>query len=127
MIGLFLGTSSYGICSLESLAKLTHKFEAHYLTSLLGGSFEEIPQTYYDRSPLHFASNIKAALLVQQGSIDRVVPPNQAELIVDAIRKQKGVVEYQLFEGEGHGFRASQNIKAQFEKELEFYQKVLDL
>lgn len=88
---------------------------------------EEIPQVYHDRSPINFAHNIKAALLVQQGSIDRVVPPNQAELIVEAVKKQGGIVEYQLFEGEGHGFRKAENIKAQFEKELEFYKAVLGL
>ena len=55
------------------------------------------------------------------------MPPNQAELIVDAIKKESGIVEYQLFAGEGHGFRQAENIKAQFEKELDFYQRVLNL
>ena len=81
------GRSAYGICSLESLAKLTHKFEAHYIVSLLGGSIEKIPQVYHDRSPIFFADDISAPLLIQQGSIDKVVPPNQAELIVKSIKR----------------------------------------
>jgi dipeptidyl aminopeptidase/acylaminoacyl peptidase len=105
------GRSAYGICSLESLAQLTHKFEAHYLEGLLGGSIDKIPNVYRERSPIYFADNISAPLLIQQGSLDKVVPPNQAEMIVESIKKEGGRVDYQLFDGEGHGFRQAQNIK----------------
>jgi dipeptidyl aminopeptidase/acylaminoacyl peptidase len=115
------GTSKYGICDLESLALLTHKFEAHYLKGLIGGDIKDIPKVYYDRSPINFAKQIKAPVLILQGSIDRVVPPNQAQLIVDAIKTQGGRVEYKLFEGEGHGFKKAESIKVAYETELNFY------
>jgi dipeptidyl aminopeptidase/acylaminoacyl peptidase len=59
-----------------------------------------------------------------QGNEDKVVPPNQAEKMVDALR-QKGVpVAYLLFEGEQHGFRRAQNIKRALDAELYFYSRI---
>lgn len=66
---------------------------------------------YHDRSPINHAANIRCPLLVLQGADDKVVPPEQAEMIVKAVQKNGGKVEYILFEGEGHGFRQAANIK----------------
>jgi len=64
-------------------------------------------------------------LQILQGSDDKVVPPNQAEAIVEKIKANNGQVEYVLFEGEGHGWRKAENVKAALEKECSFYEKVL--
>lgn len=66
-------------------------------------------------------------LQVLQGSIDPVVPPDQAEVIVKAIRERHGRVEYTVFEGEGHGWRKAETIKAALEQELRFYEDVLGI
>ncbi|EMD35932.1 hypothetical protein CERSUDRAFT_115835 [Gelatoporia subvermispora B] len=120
-------TSSFGISNLYKLAEFTHKFESHYLFKLVGGTPEEVPQVYDARSPVFHADKIKSPLLVLQGSIDAVVPPGQAEEIVNMIRKHHGRVEYVVFEGEGHGWRKAETIKAALSKELSFYQDVLGL
>lgn len=57
-------TSSYGISDMFKLAEFTHKFESQYLTKLLGGTPEEIPEVYKERSPVFLADKIKAPLLV---------------------------------------------------------------
>jgi dipeptidyl aminopeptidase/acylaminoacyl peptidase len=62
-----------------------------------------------------------------QGSEDRVVPPAQSELIVEAIEKRGGDVKYVLFEGEGHGFRRAENLRKALDEELAFYERVLKL
>lgn len=62
-----------------------------------------------------------------QGANDVVVHPVQAESIVKAIQSRNGRVEYVLFEGEGHGWRKNDTIKAAFEKELAFFMDVLQL
>lgn len=80
------GCSRYGICDLVSLAKLTHKFEKHYMEKLLGGTYATNPTVYYSRSPINFADKICAPLLVFQGDLDCVVPPNQSQMIVDSIK-----------------------------------------
>jgi dipeptidyl aminopeptidase/acylaminoacyl peptidase len=52
------------------------------------------------------------------------VPPNQAELMVEALRRKKLPVAYVAFEGEQHGFRKAENIKRALEGELYFYSRV---
>lgn len=54
-------------------------------------------------SPLSHVERIRAPLLVIQGANDPRVPPSEAEQIVEAVRSRGGVVEYILFEDEGHG------------------------
>ena len=62
-----------------------------------------------------------------QGSVDRVVPPSQAQDMKKVIEEHGGYVEYELFEGEGHGWRRAETIKAALHRELRFYQHVLSL
>ena len=59
-----------------------------------------------------------------QGLEDKVVPPNQAEMMLEAAREKGLPVAYVPFEGEQHGFRRAENIKRVYEAELYFYGKV---
>jgi dipeptidyl aminopeptidase/acylaminoacyl peptidase len=59
-----------------------------------------------------------------QGLEDRIVPPNQAEMMVEAVRAKGLPVAYLTFDGEQHGFRKAENIKRVLEAELYFYSKV---
>ncbi|KDN39259.1 alpha/beta-hydrolase [Tilletiaria anomala UBC 951] len=121
------GTSRYGISELTALAHDSHKFESRYLLGLLGGSPEEVPQIYHDRSPLYMADRIRAPVLVLQGDLDKVVPPNQSEEIVKTMEKNKCKVKYILFEGEGHGFRQAENQKRALVEELKWYEDMLGI
>ncbi|THH26456.1 hypothetical protein EUX98_g7730 [Antrodiella citrinella] len=121
------GASLFGISDLVKLAEFTHKFESQYMAKLLGGFVDEIPEVYRERSPVNNASKIKSPLLIQQGILDAVVPPAQAEYIVKLIKANNGSVEYVVYEGEGHGWRKAETIKAALEKELHFYEGVLKL
>jgi dipeptidyl aminopeptidase/acylaminoacyl peptidase len=117
------GASYYGISDLESLATDTHKFESHY-TDLLIGEYPEQKQIYHDRSPINFAARLSCPVIFFQGLEDRVVPPAQAETMVNAL-KNKGVpVSYVFFDGEQHGFRSAATIKTALEAELYFYSVV---
>ncbi|KAG0704085.1 Alpha/Beta hydrolase protein [Suillus ampliporus] len=118
-------TSNYGISNLELLAGDTHKFELRYMVKLLGGTKEEVPEVYHDRSPEYFSANIKTPLLVLQGNDDEVVPPAQSWTIIDGIIKTKGHVEAHFFDGEQHGWRTSQTIKKAIEFEREWYEKIM--
>ncbi|KAF8601969.1 alpha/beta-hydrolase [Ceratobasidium sp. AG-I] len=121
------GTSSYGVSDLAALAADTHKFESQYLHKLLGGSIEEVPEVYKERSPAFHAEKITAPLLILQGSVDAVVPPNQAELMEQKIKDQGGKVKYVLFDGEGHGWRKAETIKRALELEIQWYGEVLGI
>ena len=117
------GASYYGISDLEVLAEGTHKFEARYLDRLVGAWPEE-RGIYRARSPLHHASRLGCPIIFFQGLDDRVVPPNQAELMVDALDRQGLPVACLVFEGEGHGFRHAGTIRRCLEAELVFYGQV---
>jgi dipeptidyl aminopeptidase/acylaminoacyl peptidase len=117
------GASHYGISDLEVFHNDTHKFESMYDQSLLG-RWPEDREIYRERSAIHSVDRITAPIILFQGLEDKVVPPNQAELIVDALRKKGLPVAYLPFEGEQHGFRIAKNIKRSLEGELYFYSKV---
>jgi len=117
------GASHYGISDLEALARDTHKFESRYLDGLIG-PYPERRDLYVERSPIHFTDRLSCPMILFQGLEDKVVPPNQAEKMFEAVRTKKLPVAYLTFEGEQHGFRKAENIKRVLEAELYFYSKV---
>ncbi|KAI0042772.1 alpha/beta-hydrolase [Auriscalpium vulgare] len=121
------GTSLYGISDLIKLTEDTHKFESKYMDKLLGGTYEEIPHVYAERSPVNNAEKIRVPLLILQGLDDKVVPPAQAAIIIEKIRSQGGHVEDIQFEGEGHGWVKADTIKTALEAERRFYEKVFKI
>lgn len=104
------GICLYGVANQFHLAAETHKFEAHYLDSLLG-PLPEASRIYRERSPLYFADRIKRPLAIFQGEIDRVVPRQQSDSIVEALRRSGTPHLYQVYEGEGHGWRKRETIE----------------
>ena len=113
------GISRYGVTDLRALAADTHKFEARYLDRLVG-RWPEDEDIYIERSPLTHADKIRAPMLVLQGDEDMVVPPSQAEAIVEALEQNEVPVTYHLFAGEGHGFRMSETIMSVLAAEEDF-------
>ena len=118
------GASLYGVVDLTALATDTHKFEARYLDGLVG-PWPDAAGVYKERSPLTHADEIKAPLIIFQGLDDKVVPPAQAEVLVDALRRAKLPFAYLTFEGEAHGFRKAETLQRVQEAELSFYAQVL--
>ncbi|HEU4433715.1 MAG TPA: prolyl oligopeptidase family serine peptidase, partial [Pyrinomonadaceae bacterium] len=117
------GASHFGVSDAEALARDTHKFESQYLTGLLG-PYPARKDIYFERSPINFPERLSCPVIFFQGLEDKVVPPNQAEKMVEAIRAKGIPVAYAAFEGEQHGFRKAQNIKRALEGELYFYSRV---
>ena len=117
------GASYYGISSLDGLMHDTHKFESRYLDTMVG-RFPEHEERYRERSPINHIDSLSAPMIVLQGLDDEIVPPNQAELMVNALREKGLPVAYLTFEGEQHGFRQAANIRRALEAELYFYSRV---
>jgi dipeptidyl aminopeptidase/acylaminoacyl peptidase len=114
------GASHYGVSDLALLTRDSHKFEARYLDSLIG-PLPEKEGVYRERSPITSTELLSAPVIFFQGDEDMVVPPNQTELMVEALRKKGTPVGYLLFSGEQHGFRKAENIKRALDAELYFY------
>ncbi|MDG1232550.1 MAG: S9 family peptidase [Pseudomonadales bacterium] len=117
------GASHYGVGDLEALAKDTHKFESRYLDSMIGAYPDEI-EVYQARSPIHHVDQMASPCIFFQGLEDKVVLPNQAETMVEALTEKGVPVAYVPFEGEQHGFRIAENIKRCMDLELYFYGRV---
>ncbi|PIE80714.1 MAG: peptidase [Chloroflexi bacterium] len=117
------GISLFGVSDVEVLTKETHKFESRYLDSMIG-PYPEAQDIYVARSPIHYTEQLNCPLLLFQGLEDKVVLPNQAEMMFEAL-KAKGVpVAYVPFAGEGHGFRKAENIKCTLDGTLYFLSKI---
>src|SRR5690606_5276992 len=114
------GVSSYGIGDLAAPARDTPKFETRYLDGLVG-PYPEAKHIYVERSPIHHVDRLESAMLLLQGLDDKVVPPNQAQTMADAVRSKGLPVAHIEFAGEGHGFRKAETIRAAVEAELSFY------
>ncbi len=118
------GLTRYGVADLESLVRETHKFEAHYLDTLIG-PWPQAAEIYQQRSPLYRSELLRTPMLVLQGDQDKVVPPSQSEQLVEALAAAGVPHCYLLFEGEAHGFRQAINITNALQAELSFLSQVL--
>jgi len=114
------GASYYGVSDATALARDTHKFESRYLDWLIG-PYPQEEARYRERSPLYHADRLSKPVIFFQGDEDAVVPPNQTEAMVEALRRKGNPVGYFLFTGEQHGFRKSANIQRCLDAELAFY------
>ena len=117
------GASYYGVSDLEALARDTHKFEARYLDRLIG-TYPDQQEIYIERSPINFTAQLNCPVIFFQGLEDKVVPPNQAEMMVSALQQKGLPVAYVAYPGEQHGFRQAENIQRTLEGELYFYSRV---
>ena len=114
------GASYYGVSDIAALARDTHKFESRYLDWLIG-PYPQEEALYRERSPLYQAERLSRPVIFFQGDEDAVVPPNQTEAMVEALRRRGIPVGYYLFAGEQHGFRKAANIQRALDAELYFY------
>jgi dipeptidyl aminopeptidase/acylaminoacyl peptidase len=83
------------------------------------GDLEKNKTLYEDRSPINFVDQIKAPLYLLAGGNDPRCPKEEAQQVVDAVKKRGGVVEYKVYENEGHGFARVENL-------IDAYKRVAD-
>jgi dipeptidyl aminopeptidase/acylaminoacyl peptidase len=117
------GASYYGVADLVTFHEDTHKFESHY-DEYLVGPWPDAIDVYRERSPMNHADAISRPLLLLQGLDDKVVPPAQSEVIVEALERRGIPHAYIAFEGEGHGFRQAENIRRAVEAHISFLAQV---
>jgi dipeptidyl aminopeptidase/acylaminoacyl peptidase len=117
------GASYYGVSDLKGLDADSHKFESHYNEYLIAPA-PQADALYRARSPIHHTDKLTRPMIFFQGLDDKVVPPPQSELMVEALRQRGVPVAYLTLEGEGHGFRKADSIVRTLEAELYFYLRV---
>jgi dipeptidyl aminopeptidase/acylaminoacyl peptidase len=97
------GVDLYGVADLFQLDETTHRFEKHYLHSIVG-ALPGAADLYRERSPINVADVIESPLLILQGDADKVVPLAQSESIAARLESAGRTVELKVYEGEGHGW-----------------------
>jgi dipeptidyl aminopeptidase/acylaminoacyl peptidase len=117
------GADFFGVSDMTALARDTHKFESRYLDSLIG-PLPQAQSVYDSRSPLNHLEGFKVPVIVLQGADDPIVPPNQSQRIVEALRARHVPVAYVLYPGESHGFRKPETIINSLQAELSFFGQV---
>jgi dipeptidyl aminopeptidase/acylaminoacyl peptidase len=118
------GASWYGITDLATFRAHVPRFQRHHTDHLVGPWPDAAPR-YRERSPVHNAAQITQPVLVIYGLDDDIVPPEQAEAIVQALRQRSVTVTQLAFPGEGHGLRRPSSIHRAIEAELTFYRTLL--
>jgi dipeptidyl aminopeptidase/acylaminoacyl peptidase len=116
------GVCLFGVADQFHLAATTHKFESRYLDTLLG-PLPQAAELYRERSPVLHADRIERPLAIFQGAEDRVVPQEQSEMIVAALRRRGAPHEYHVYEGEGHGWRRRETIEKYYQAVEAFLRK----
>ena len=116
------GVDLYGVTDLFELDETTHRFEGHYLHSLVG-PLPECADRYRHRSPLQRVDAVVAPLLVLQGSDDEVVRASQSQALVDRIRANGGTVEHHVYDGEGHGWKRPETMIDELERTESFLRR----
>ncbi|GAA0794289.1 S9 family peptidase [Marinobacterium sediminicola] len=119
------GASLYGVSDPARLNELTHKFESRYLHWLIGNPETE-PERYTACSPLEQAHHIGVPVIFFQGEQDRVVLPQQTEVMAERLRANGVRVETHYFADEAHGFRQPENQALVLERELAFYRSIIE-
>jgi dipeptidyl aminopeptidase/acylaminoacyl peptidase len=109
------GVDLYGVADLFELDETTHRFEAHYLHSLIG-PLPQAAAAYRERSPVNRLDAITAPLLILQGSDDPVVPLAQSQAVADGLRQRGRTVELHVYEGEGHGWSRPETVIDELER-----------
>lgn len=116
------GVDLFGVADLFDLDETTHRFEAHYLHTLVG-PLPGAAAAYQDRAPVNRAGTITAPLLILQGSDDPVVPPAQSQAIADRLRALGRTVELHLYDGEGHGWGRPATVIDELERTSSFLRR----
>jgi dipeptidyl aminopeptidase/acylaminoacyl peptidase len=120
------GASYYGVSDLKGLDADSHKFESHYNEYLIAPK-AQADAVYAERSPINHTDKLRRPMIFFQGLDDKVVPPPQSEVMVEALRTRGVPVAYLTLEGEGHGFRKAESIVLTLEAELYFYLRVFGI
>jgi len=75
---------------------------------------------FEDRSPIFFVDQIKAPLMLLAGGNDPRCPKEETLQVVEAVKKNGGVVDYKVYENEGHGFARVENVIDAYKRASDF-------
>ena len=97
-----------------------------YSEEMMGGSPDDVPTIYRDRSPIEFVNNIKGKLLIVQGLKDPNVTPDNVHAITKALQKENIPYDLITFDDEGHGIARPKNLEVLYPRLADFFANAFD-
>jgi dipeptidyl aminopeptidase/acylaminoacyl peptidase len=92
-----------------------------YSEEMMGGSPEQVPERYRERSPVNYVGNIKGRLLIVQGLQDPNVTPKNVDTVKKALDHAGVPYEVLAFENEGHGISKPRNQRTLYMRLVAFF------
>jgi dipeptidyl aminopeptidase/acylaminoacyl peptidase len=118
------GVELYGIINWMTMLDHEDAMLQEYEKSLLGDPVKD-RASYDTASPITYIHNVKAPLLVLQGNNDPRVPKEEAEQVVDSLKKDGKTVDAHYYPNEGHGFEKRENQIDSIRRTVEWFDKYL--
>jgi dipeptidyl aminopeptidase/acylaminoacyl peptidase len=113
-----------GIIDWSALVETTDPSLKEYIKALLGEPDKD-HQIYDADSPITYIRNEKAPLLVLQGDNDPQVPKEEAQQVVDILKKEGRVVDVHYYPNEGHGFEKRENQLDSIQRTIAWFNRYL--
>jgi dipeptidyl aminopeptidase/acylaminoacyl peptidase len=121
-----LVAASAPICGMTDLVvdyETTRPDLRPYSAEMMGGTPQEVPQRFYERSPIHFVDQIKGKLLIVQGAQDPNVTPKNVTDVEKNLKKAGVEYNVLMFEDEGHGIAKPHNQRTLFQVLSNFFEQ----
>lgn len=96
-----------------------------YSEEMMGGTPNQVPQRYHERSPINHLSNIKGKLLIVQGMQDPNVTPTNVSVVRAALDNLGVQYDVLAFEDEGHGILRTENRRVLYPCIAEFFARAM--
>jgi dipeptidyl aminopeptidase/acylaminoacyl peptidase len=97
-----------------------------YSEEMMGGSPEDVPDRYRERSPIESVHNIKGKLLIVQGLKDPNVTQDNVTTVTKALQRENIPYELLTFDDEGHGIARPKNLQILYLRLADFFQGAFD-
>jgi dipeptidyl aminopeptidase/acylaminoacyl peptidase len=90
---------------------------------MIGGRPDQIPQKYYERSPINYVQDIRGKLIIVQGALDPNVSPENVRQVRERLEEHH--ISYQLlvFDDEGHGILKPANQEKLYPQLADFFEQ----
>ena len=118
------GVELFGIINWFTMLEHEDPFLQEYEKSILGDPVKD-KEVYESTSPIKYIHNTRAPLLVLQGDNDPRVPKEEAEQVVDLLKKDGKIVEAHYYPNEGHGFEKRENQIDSIRRSLDWFDHYL--
>jgi dipeptidyl aminopeptidase/acylaminoacyl peptidase len=96
-----------------------------YSEEMIGGTPEQIPEKYRERSPINYVAQIRGRLLIVQGAMDPNVTPENVRLVVERLEAANIPYELLEFSDEGHGISKPANQIVLYQRLVAFFNGAL--